>query len=159
MNLRKASRQRTFLILGFLGLLMGTAVTAGTDISASYLMRLRECRVSIVLLFGVVFLTLSTAAHAVMIQKWNLFFCLVFARFFTAGGGLGALIGAFGSSAWLIQPMYQCSEWASLILLSVYGLKWCREPFLKRDFYTCLIIAAVVAVFDFCAVCPFLAAV
>lgn len=159
MELHKANRCRLFLLLGGGGLLLGTCLAAAASFCVADLMRLRENRVSIVLMYSVAFLALSTAAHAVMIQNWKLFFLVVFGRFFSAGFGLGACLSAFGASAWLAAPLYRFWEGACLVLFGVCGMKWCAAPPSRRMLWVCIVIAAAVAVFDFCAVSPFLAAV
>lgn len=156
------SRQRVLCFLGFwiVGILAGMlAAAAGADESVLSLMRrAASCRVSIVALFLTAVLPFLIAAYAVMIHKDLLLFASSTLRGFGFGCCAWLVVRAFGSAAWLVQPMLQFTDNILMAVYCFFGFWFCsgRGGSLKRWVIGCIILTAAVTVFDYLAVSPFL---
>ena len=142
------------------GLFVGSLFAAGMDSTCLSLMRrAMNAPVSIVVLVTGCVLPFLIAAYAVMIERFSLLLILIFLRCAAFGFVTWAAAAAFGSAAWLLQPMLQFTDCAALTALAVYASRRCmvwKRGYLKE---LCILaaIAAAVAVIDFTAVAPFLA--
>lgn len=153
-------RSRRLSVCWMVGLLLGILTAAVADSSVLPLMRLSvSTRVSIVSLFASAALPFLIAAYAVMIHNFRFLFALVFCRCFFFGFWLWLGVAAFGSAAWLVQPMLHFTDWLSLPALCLFCLRRCGGVGRwERDLTVCMIMTAVAAVVDFIAVSPYLAA-
>lgn len=148
-----------FCFCSFLGLLLGFAFALRADASLLSWMRLAvKSRVSIFVSLSCA-LPFLIAAHAVLIEQWNLLHLLGFLRFFCWGLCAGICVGTFGSAAWLVQPMLQFSDSVSLLLLCLCCARWCDADKLtpKRDLCIALSVTLFAVVMDYFIVSPYLA--
>lgn len=163
MDIRKQSAFDRRCLAYFLccgaGLVLGFFTGHAFYLSCDFWMRLRlDTPVSIVLLYGWILLTFMIAAHAVTIQKWYIVYGLMFLRFLCFGLDAGALLRAFRSGAWLMQPIYQLADWISLILLCCFGASSLQNGRRRNLFglHFCIFISTLAVIVDFYAVMPIL---
>lgn len=153
-------RALLFLLSWVVGILAGLLTAAGADESCLSVMRLAaSCRVSVVLLFLTAFAPFLITAFAVSIHQYPVLLVLCFVRSFGFGCCAWLTVRAFGSAAWLIQPMLQFSDGILMAGYVLYGLwvcgHWASSP--ERPALVCMLLCAAVTVFDYLAVAPFLA--
>jgi hypothetical protein len=149
-----------FLLSCILGLFAGIFIAARIDPSLLVVVRrASSCRVSTVGSFLTAMLTFLIAAYAVLIHN-DLLLCLIS---FLRGFGFGCLawlsVRAFGTAAWLVQPLLQFSDGFVLLTYILFGIWVCRrkEQKLHWAVVLCIVIAAAVSAYDYLAVSPFLA--
>lgn len=143
-----------------LGLLCGTLFAVGADDSLASLMRAAASnRVSIVVLLTTAFLPFLITAYAVSINRYAIGSCLALLKGFAYSFCGCVIVRAFGSAAWLVQPMLQFTDMVTSILLCWFGIRcFTRQCSLRRDLAVCILISAAAVVIDYLLVSPFLAA-
>ena len=140
---------------GLLGLITGVLSAAATSDTLLSLMRQTAYGpVSIVLLLPVSVLPFLIAAYAVSIDQWNILCLTAFFRFFGWGYCAFGCVLAFGSAAWLIQPMLQFTDNLSLILFCFFVSSRQRN---RVHMIFLLMGIAVTVILDSCFVSPYLA--
>ena len=115
---------RSFFLLTICALSAMTAGILSAALMDLYLISLMRqflmVSVSIVVRLAVAVLPFLIAAYAVSIEQWNILLITVFLRFFCWGFASGICIRAFGSAAWLVQPLWQFADNGTLMLFCLY---------------------------------------
>lgn len=164
MDLHKSSIYRrrfaVFSLACLLGLLFGPITAAGMDVSTLSLMRLvAVSQVSIFSLLPACVLPFLIAAIAVSINRFVLVFFLAFLRYYAWSFLAWMCVRSFGTSAWLVQPLLQFSDSASLFIFSICCVRWCAElpKSVGKDLVLAVIGVVVMVITDYFAVSQFLA--
>ncbi len=109
-----------FCGFSLLGILFGFITSWITDFEpCSWMLLVSLHQMSIVKLLSCSF-PLLMAAYAVSINQPNIIYFLGFVCFYFWSIRAGICVSVFGSAAWLLQPMLQFSESASLLILSLF---------------------------------------
>ena len=142
-----------------LGLLLG--ITYGFAADPSYFLLMRSVasdRMSIVGLLGVLYFPLLVSAFAVYFKRpqWLLLICFFKAFLFASCGS--ALLISFGSASWLVRLLLQFSDCCTVPLLYWFCMRSITGYSLntRLDFWICSMCFAVVGIFDYCVISPFL---
>lgn len=149
-----------FLCAWVVGVLAGILAATGMDDSSLSVMRLAAgSRVSIVSLFLTASVPFLITAVAVSIHQYPVLLAICFARSFCFGCCAWLGVRAFGSAAWLIQPMLQFSDGILMAVFLLLGLWLCshEDANAKRPVICCILFTGAVTLFDYLAVAPFLA--
>lgn len=142
-----------------LGLLLGVAYGCRTDRSYILLMRIAApSRVSFVGLLFVLYIPLLLAAFAVYYkqQQWLLPICFLKAFLFASCGS--ALFTVYHSATWLVRLLLQFSDFSFMPFLYWFCMKNMagRNGNLLSDFLVCCIAGAIIGIFDFGIISPYL---
>ena len=146
------------LLIWFLGLLLGSFLTAALGESFFLLMRTAaSSRVSIVGLIASSYLPFLFSAFAVYIGKPKLLYLCCFVKALLFASCAYASLTAFQSAGWLVRCLLQFSD-----ILLVPALCWFSiqqvsgEGSLRRDFSFCTVLFLLAGSLDYCVVSPFL---
>lgn len=142
------------------GLIVGTVIAAGTDISALSLMRQAVFgQVSIVNLFAAAAFPFLLAAYAVFIDRPKLLLpicgikalCFAFCAYMTAA--------SFGTAGWLVQPLVQFMDLCLIPVLCWFCIRHISGSLnsLKKDILVCATAVAAAVCMNYFVVSPFLA--
>lgn len=142
------------------GLVVGTVIAAGTDLSAFSLMRRALFgQVSIVNLFAAAAFPFLLAAYAVFIDRPRLLLlicgikalCFAFCAYMTAA--------SFGTAGWLVQPLVQFMDLCLVPVLCWFCIRHISGPLnsFRKDIMVCAAAVVAAVSINYFVVSPFLA--
>ena len=142
-----------------LGLLLGATYGYRADRSYVLLMRIAtSSRMTIVGLFVTLYIPLLLSASAVYLKhpQWLIPICFSKAFLFASCGC--ALFVVFGSAAWLVRLLLQFSDLCTIPFLYWFCMRNItgRNLNTQSDFLVCCVAAAIIGIFDFGVISPYL---
>lgn len=141
------------------GLLLGTAYGYRADHFYLHLMRIAVfSHMSIVGLLIILYFPLLFSAFAVYMKRPHWLAVVSFLKAFLFSSCGAALYVAFGSAGWLVRLMLQFSDICSLPFFYWFCMRNItgQKNLMWHDLLICCAVMAILGLFDFCLISPFL---
>ncbi len=158
-RLRCMSPTYSLAICWLTGLLSGVAYGYRTDQSSLLLMRIAAfSRMSIVGLLFVLYIPLIFSLFAIYKKRPHWMIAVSFLKAFLFASCGAMLHVAFGSAGWLVRLMLQFSDICALPFFYWFCIRNItgQNDRTRLDFVICCVANAILGIFDFCVISPFL---